>query len=86
VALGVDNVHAEASDLASGRREAGDQLGVSFRGGLAGVFQPSRLGIVALVEGQQSLARTRIVVKGQLAGTSEATGWDLGIGVRYFFQ
>jgi hypothetical protein len=84
--LGVENVHAAASDGVTGKSDSGNQLGLTFHGGLDGVFQLSRLGIVAFLQGKQALAATRIVVKGQPVGTSPATGWGFGVGVRYFFE
>jgi hypothetical protein len=86
LAFGVENVHAGATDPATGTHESGNQLGVSFHGGIDGILQLSRLGIVAFLQGKQALAPTRIVVKGEPAGTSPATGWGFGIGVRYFFE
>jgi hypothetical protein len=86
LSFAVENVHAAAADGATGRSESGNQAAVAFHGGLDGVFQVSRLGVLVFLQGKQALAGTRIVVKGEPAGTSAATSWGLGVGARYFFE
>ena len=83
---GVQNVHAHATDPATKRSDSGNELDVSFHLGFDGVFQLDRFALVASVDGWQNHAATRIIVQNREIGTSPATSWAGGLGVRYYVK
>jgi hypothetical protein len=86
IGLGIENVHASATDAATGKSESGNALDPSLQLGLDGVFQLGHFGFVGSLEGTQKHAATQIIVKGHDFGTSAATTWAIGVGVRYYAE
>ena len=84
LAIGLENVHAAATDSASGRSDSGNKLGASLHLGFDGVWQFAGLGLVATFEGWQAHAPTRIVVQNHEVGISAGTNWAIGLGARYY--
>jgi hypothetical protein len=86
IGIGIENVHARATDASSGKSDSGNSLGPSFQLGVDGVFQLGHFGLVVSLEGAQKHARTQIFVEGHDFGTSASTTWAAGLGVRYYAE
>ncbi|HVW27010.1 MAG TPA: hypothetical protein VHC69_16710 [Polyangiaceae bacterium] len=84
--IGLENVHAHETDPATKHSASGNSLGPSFQLGLDGVFQLGHFGFVLTLEGTQKHAPTQILVEGRDFGTSAATTWGVGAGVRYYVK
>jgi hypothetical protein len=86
LSVGLENVHAAATAAATGKKDSGAQLGATLHLCLDGVWQLARLGLVARFEGSEAHAPTRITVEDRDVGTSAATNWGLGLGMRYYIE
>jgi hypothetical protein len=86
IAFGLENVHAGISDPATGRNDAGNQLGVNARAGIDAVWQWPRLGIVGSFDGWRAHAPTQVLVGGQDSGATSGWGWTVGLGGRLFLD
>jgi hypothetical protein len=86
IGIGIENVHARATDASTGRSDSGNSLTPSLQLGLDGVFQLDHFGFVASLEGTQKHADTQIIVEGRDFGTSSARTWAVGLGVRYYAE
>lgn len=84
--VGIENVHAHETDPTTKRGASGDSLGASFQLGMDGVFQLGHFGFIVTLEGARKHAPTQILVEGRDFGTSAATTWAAGVGVRYYVK